>query len=124
MKSRISSRSGIDGNEPRRVCKIREWGTKFKTVVNLVITMVLLSAHSVFADYPDSFPFYDTCMGLDGTSCNPRSDKGNCAFFRDQYPWCFDKSFADIQPQTKAIVGASTLFFTFSSGVHLSGKFR
>lgn len=113
----------ISGNHhPHRRSYISSSSTVFLFTLCGVLFLWLNSV-KVNGEYPNTFPYYDTCMGIDQSSCYPRADKGTCNFYTDQYPWCFDKNFANIQPQIKATVGASTLFFTFSSGVHLSGEF-
>lgn len=80
----------------------------------------LSSYRTAEAKFPNTFPYRDECMGVDEPVCRDRPEKGKCKFFKDQYPWCFDRNYAAIQPNQKASVGASTLFFTFLSGVHLS----
>jgi hypothetical protein len=86
----------------------------------LVLALLLLCVHFALAKFPNTFPYRDECMGVDEPVCRDRPEKGKCSFFKDQYPWCFDRNFAALQPEKRATVGISTLFFTFSAGVHLS----
>jgi len=117
MKSSSSHRPRY-GGAPRGTT----WMFSLISVVALTYTSIILPGTVLARFPPNAVPFRDECMGIDLANCRDRADRGKCSFFQDQYPWCFDRNFAALQPKRKARVGISTLFFTFSSGVHLSGK--
>ena len=95
-----------------------------KNFGNVIIssTLLLLAFLSItIAKFPNTFPYRDECYGLAREICRPMEDKGNCKFHRDQYPECFDRDYANLRQKRKEVsVGAASLYFTFSAGVHLS----
>ena len=92
------------------------------TALWLTLLAPLTTTTTTHAKFPPNSgaPYYDTCRGVDELVCTPSQQNGQCAWFTDQYPWCFSAPYARLQPQKQARVGLSTMFFTFHAGVHLS----
>ena len=59
--------------------------------------LALLLACPCWGKYPNVYPYIDQCSGVDVSNCNTDTKDGQCQWFTDQYPWCFDRRYATLQ---------------------------
>jgi hypothetical protein len=83
----------------------------------LWITILIITATTTQALYPDTKPYMDSCVGTVPQRCGK---KPQCTWSVAQYPECFESLFLAQVPSHVADTSLTTRFFEFSYGVHLS----
>jgi len=71
-----------------------------------------LLAWPCWAKFPNVYPYIDQCSGVDVTSCNTDTKDGQCQWFTDQYPWCFDRRYATLQVRLRNPAGSDAQLTT------------